>query len=66
MIVSLSVGNKIRINDFLSNLTDLEYKRSDSRFERGYFRVRGDIIDIFPYHYENKAWRLLLFGSEIE
>ncbi|MDX5518918.1 MAG: helicase-related protein, partial [Wolbachia endosymbiont of Andrena agilissima] len=66
MIIPLSVGNKIRINDFLSNLTDLQYKRSDARFERGYFRVRGDIVDIFPSHYENKAWRLSLFGDEIE
>ncbi|WCR58523.1 excinuclease ABC subunit UvrB [Wolbachia endosymbiont of Ctenocephalides felis wCfeJ] len=64
--ISLNVGDKIRINDFLSNLADLQYKRSDIKFERGYFRVRGDIIDIFPAYYENKAWRLSLFGDEIE
>ncbi|MGL9717626.1 MAG: excinuclease ABC subunit UvrB [Wolbachia sp.] len=66
MTISLSAGDKIRVNDFLSNLADLQYKRSDVRFERGYFRVRGDIIDIFPAYYENKAWRLSLFGDEIE
>ncbi|APR98383.1 excinuclease ABC subunit UvrB [Wolbachia endosymbiont of Folsomia candida] len=66
MTIPLSVGNKIRVNDFLGNLTDLQYKRSDTRFERGYFRVRGDIIDIFPSHSETKAWRLSLFGDEIE
>ncbi|WP_353272495.1 excinuclease ABC subunit UvrB [Wolbachia endosymbiont (group A) of Urophora cardui] len=66
MTISLSVGDKIHVNDFLSNLADLQYKRSDTRFERGYFRVRGDIIDIFPAYYENKAWRLSLLGDEIE
>lgn len=66
MTIPLSAGNKIRVNDFLSNLTDLQYKRSDTIFERGYFRVRGDIIDIFPSHSETKAWRLSLFGDEIE
>jgi excinuclease ABC subunit B len=66
MTISLSVGGKICVNDFLSNLIDLQYKRSDTRFERGYFRVRGDIIDIFPSHSETKAWRLSLFGNEIE
>ncbi|WP_341808144.1 excinuclease ABC subunit UvrB [Wolbachia endosymbiont (group E) of Neria commutata] len=66
MTIPLSAGDKIRVNDFLSNLTDLQYKRSDTIFERGYFRVRGDIIDIFPSHSETKAWRLSLFGDEIE
>ncbi|WP_168464120.1 excinuclease ABC subunit UvrB [Wolbachia endosymbiont of Ctenocephalides felis wCfeT] len=66
MTISLNVGDKVRANDFFNNLADLQYKRSDTRFERGYFRVRGDIIDIFPSHYENKAWRLSLFGDEIE
>ncbi|MCA4774856.1 excinuclease ABC subunit UvrB [Wolbachia endosymbiont of Mansonella ozzardi] len=66
MTLTLSTGDKIRVNDFLNNLANLQYKRSDVRFERGYFRVRGDIIDIFPAYYENKAWRLSLLGNEIE
>ncbi|MFT4313610.1 MAG: excinuclease ABC subunit UvrB [Wolbachia pipientis] len=66
MTLTLSAGDKIHVNDFLNNLVNLQYKRSDVRFERGYFRVRGDIIDIFPAYYENKAWRLSLFGDEIE
>ncbi|MDR0288690.1 MAG: excinuclease ABC subunit UvrB [Rickettsiales bacterium] len=66
MILTLSAGDKIRVNDFLNNLANLQYKRSDVRFERGYFRVRGDIIDIFSAYYENKAWRLSLMGDEIE
>ncbi|MDR0630751.1 MAG: hypothetical protein LBF70_01830 [Holosporales bacterium] len=66
MTLTLNAGDKIRINDFLNNLANLQYKRSDVRFERGYFRVRGDIIDTFPAYYENKAWRLSLMGNEIE
>ncbi len=66
MTITLSTGDKIRINDFLNNLASLQYKRSDIRFERGYFRMRGDIIDIFPAYYEDKAWRLSLVGNEIE
>ncbi|CAD7002217.1 unnamed protein product [Ceratitis capitata] len=66
MTISLSVGDKICVDDFLSNLADLQYKRSDIRFERGYFRVRGDIIDIFPACHKDKAWRLSLFGNKIE
>lgn len=66
MTISKSIGEKISINDFLSSLTNLQYKRSDTRFERGYFRVRGDVIDIFPSQHDNKAWRLSLFGNEVE
>ncbi|OWZ25195.1 excinuclease ABC subunit B [Wolbachia endosymbiont of Wuchereria bancrofti] len=66
MTITLSTGDKIRVNDFLNNLASLQYKRSDIRFERGYFRMRGDIIDIFPAYYEDKAWRLSLVGNEIE
>ncbi|MGL9733137.1 MAG: excinuclease ABC subunit UvrB [Wolbachia sp.] len=66
MILTLSIGDKIRVDNFLNNLANLQYKRSDVRFERGYFRVRGDIIDIFPIYYESKAWRLSLMGDEIE
>ncbi len=66
MTITLSTGDRIRINDFLNDLANLQYKRSDIRFERGYFRMRGDVIDIFPAYYEDKAWRLLLIGNEIE
>ncbi|QOD38605.1 excinuclease ABC subunit UvrB [Candidatus Wolbachia massiliensis] len=66
MTLSLNAGDKINVNDFLGKLANLQYKRSDIKFERGYFRVRGDIIDIFPAYYEDKAWRLSLFGDDIE
>ncbi|MDD9331820.1 MAG: hypothetical protein PV340_04285 [Wolbachia sp.] len=47
MTIHLSIGDKIHISDFLSSLTDLQYKRSDIKFVRGYLGVCGDIIDIF-------------------
>ena len=44
----------------------LQYKRTSADFSRGTFRVRGDCIDIFPAHYEDRAWRVNLFGDEVE
>jgi len=44
----------------------LQYKRNEQAFERGAFRKRGDTLEIFPAHYEDRAWRVLLFGDEIE
>src|SRR5205085_5645966 len=50
----------------LHNLTQLQYKRGDTGFVRGTFRVRGDTIELFPAHYEDAAWRITLFGNTIE
>src|SRR5262249_56035660 len=50
----------------IADLTALQYKRTHGDFARGTFRVRGDVIDIFPAHYEDRAWRIQLFGDEIE
>ena len=47
-------------------LVDLQYRRNDTSFQRGNFRLRGEIVDIFPSHYEDRAWRITLFGDEIE
>ncbi|MCV3769199.1 MAG: excinuclease ABC subunit UvrB [Wolbachia pipientis] len=67
MTISLNIGDKIHINDFLSNLINLQYRHSGIKFKRGNFRVCGDdIIDIFPACNENKAWRLSLFHNKIE
>ena len=44
----------------------LQYKRTAGDFYRGSFRVRGDAIEIFPAHYEDRAWRVSLFGDEVE
>jgi excinuclease ABC subunit B len=50
----------------MGDLVALQYKRNDQAFERGTFRRRGDTIEIFPAHYEDRAWRISLFGDEIE
>src|SRR5205085_7743792 len=45
---------------------ELQYRRNDAGFQRGTFRVRGDSVELFPAHYEDRAWRLSLFGDELE
>jgi len=50
----------------LKALVELQYNRNDQAFTRGTFRVRGDAIEIFPVHYEDRAWRLSMFGDDIE
>src|SRR6266542_7025314 len=50
----------------MRELSALQYRRNDNAFVRGAFRVRGDVIDIFPAHYEDRAWRVNLFGDEVE
>lgn len=66
MTIGVEVGEQIKSQDFLNNLVDLQYKRSHNELTRGSFRVRGDTIDIFPSHYENRAWRVALFGNDVE
>lgn len=66
MVLSLKVGDKIDRGDLLRQLVSLQYKRNDIDFHRGAFRARGDSIEIFPSHYEDRAWKLSLFGNEIE
>ncbi|MBT7352414.1 MAG: excinuclease ABC subunit UvrB [Phycisphaerae bacterium] len=64
-LVSLRIGQAIDRRDLLLNLTDMHYGRTEIEFERGKFRVRGDVIEIFPA-YEQFAIRLEFFGDEIE
>ncbi len=66
MIVELKTGMMIDRNLLLGQLVELHYKRNDIGFQRGAFRVRGDTVEIFPAHYEDRAWRLSLFGDELE
>ena len=66
MTIELKIGQSITRQNLLRNFTELQYKRNDLSFHRGTFRVRGDIIEIFPAHYENIAWRINFFGDEIE
>jgi excinuclease ABC subunit B len=62
----LRTGERLDTKQLLRDLTELQYKRNDLNFHRGTFRVRGDSIEIFPAHYEDRAWRLSLFGDEVE
>lgn len=66
MTFSLSVGDRIDEKQLMADLVAQQYKRNDQAFERGMFRRRGDTIEIFPAHYEDRAWRIGLFGDEIE
>jgi len=66
MTFTLKRGGKINQRQLLADLVALQYKRTQGDFFRGSFRVRGDTIDIFPAHYEDRAWRVHLFGDEIE
>jgi excinuclease ABC subunit B len=66
MTIEMKTGQSINRNDLLRELVKLQYKRNDANFVRGMFRVRGDNIEIFPAHCEDRAWRVGLFGDEIE
>jgi excinuclease ABC subunit B len=66
MVISLKVGDHMDRSELLRQLVALQYKRNDMDFHRGSFRAKGDVIEIFPSHYEDRAWKLSLFGNEIE
>ena len=66
MTFSLSKGEEIERQSILRRLTELQYRRNDTNFVRGTFRVRGDNVELFPAHLEDRAWRISLFGDEIE
>jgi excinuclease ABC subunit B len=66
MTFQLQVGDRIEQRQLLADLVALQYRRNDMGFERGAFRVRGDTIEVFPAHLEDRAWRISLFGDEIE
>jgi excinuclease ABC subunit B len=66
MTIALEKGQSIERDDLLKRLVELQFRRNDMAFERGAFRVRGDSVDIFPTHYEDRAWHVSLFGDEID
>ena len=66
MVLNLRKGQRVERARLLRALVELQYKRNDVDFHRGTFRARGDSIEIFPAHYEDRAWRLSLFGDEVE
>jgi excinuclease ABC subunit B len=66
MALSIARGQRISRSDLLDRLVALQFRRNDEGFSRGCFRVRGDTVDIFPAHYEDRAWRVTLFGDDVD
>jgi excinuclease ABC subunit B len=66
MSFTVSLGEKIEQRQLIADLVALQYKRIQSDFARGTFRVRGDVIELWPAHLEDRGWRIGLFGDEIE
>jgi len=66
MTVALKRGGRVDRAELLARLVELQYTRNDMDLRRGTFRARGDSVEIFPAHLESRAWRLSLFGDEIE
>jgi len=66
MTFSIKKAERLNQRQLLADLVALQYKRTAGDFNRGSFRVRGDAIEIFPAHYEDRAWRVSLFGDEVE
>jgi len=66
MTLKLKTGQRMDRNALLRELVKLQYKRNEAAFQRGTFRARGDAVEIFPAHCEDRAWRVSLFGDEIE
>ncbi len=65
MTFSLKVGERVNQRQVIADLVALQYKRTPD-FSRGVFRLRGDTLELFPAHYEDRAWRIGFFGDEIE
>ena len=66
MTLPLKVGDEIPPKEIYKRLAELQYERNQMSFVRSTFRVQGDVLDIFPAHYEDRAWRVSFFGDEIE
>ncbi len=66
MTFKMEIGDTLDQRALLADLVAQQYRRRDADFQRGSFRVRGDTIEIFPAHLEDRAWRISLFGDEIE
>ena len=66
MTLTIEVDNEISQRDIINRLVELQYKRNDINFKRGTFRKRGDVLEIFPSHLEDTAWKVSFFGDEIE
>ncbi len=66
MKLVLNAGDMMSMRDVMRALVDIQYKRNDTAFARGDFRVRGDTMDLFPSHAMDRGWKLSFWGDEIE
>ena len=66
MVTRLRTGASIDQRVLMKRLVDLQYQRNDASFYRGAFRVRGDVLEVYPSHMEDRAWRMSFFGDELE
>ncbi len=66
MLLQLQLGQTIERREILAKLVEIQYERNDHDFHRGRFRVRGDVIDVFPAYEEELAVRIELFGDEVD
>ncbi len=66
MLLYLEVGRETKRQDVLKKLVEIQYKRNDVDFHRGTFRVRGDVVEVYPAYEEERAIRIEFFGDEIE
>jgi len=66
MTLGIKKNHEHNREQIIKTLVNLQYKRNDQNFHRGTFRVRGDNLEIFPSHLEDRAWRISLFGNKIE
>ncbi len=62
----IKIGQLMDRNELIKRLVALQYKRNDANFVRGMFRVRGDVLELFPVHLEDRAWRVSFWGDELE
>ncbi|MEQ8443676.1 MAG: excinuclease ABC subunit UvrB [Alphaproteobacteria bacterium] len=66
MVIPVEAGQIMDVRELMRQLVSLQYKRNDTGFQRGTFRVRGDTVEIFPVHLEDRAWRVSFFGDEVD
>ncbi|MDJ1256622.1 MAG: excinuclease ABC subunit UvrB [Candidatus Midichloria mitochondrii] len=66
MTFSIKTGEKLSRSSLAEKLVELQYERNDVKFTRGTFRMRGDVVDIFPSHYQDRAWKISFFGNDTE
>lgn len=66
MTLEVHKGERLERDELIAKLIELQYKRNDIAFERGSFRVRGDTLELFPVHFDDRAWRFSFFGDELE